>query len=61
VEDFGRHRIDDLHLVHESLGAVRKTQRPEAPACRSCSHRPSCPRTWGLYLELVGTDELTTL
>jgi MoaA/NifB/PqqE/SkfB family radical SAM enzyme len=61
VEDFGRHRIDDLHLVHESLGAVRTTQRPEAPACRECSHRQSCPRTWGLYLELVGTDELTPI
>lgn len=58
TEDWTRHRIDDLHLTHESVGNVRKSQRPDPPPCRTCSVREQCPRTWALYLELFGSEEL---
>ena len=58
TEDWARHRVDDLHLTHDALDAVRATQRPEPPPCRGCSARERCPKTWALYLELFGSDEL---
>lgn len=58
TEDWARHRVDDLHLTHDALDAVRATQRPDAPPCRACSARERCPRTWALYLELFGSGEL---
>lgn len=61
TEDWRRHRVDDLHLVHESLTEVRRTHRPEYAPCRACSERERCPRTWALYLELFGSDELRPL
>ncbi len=59
--DWSRHRVDDLHLLHPSLDATRRTQRPDPPPCRACRARARCPRTWGLYLELFGSAELTPL
>lgn len=61
TQEWRRHRIDDLHLLHESLATVRSTQRPEALPCRTCSVRSACPKTWALYLELFGSDELRPL
>jgi predicted NodU family carbamoyl transferase/ferredoxin/MoaA/NifB/PqqE/SkfB family radical SAM enzyme len=61
AEDWRRHRIDDLHLLHESAEAVRRQMRPHAPPCRSCSAREACPKTWALYQELFGTAELRPL
>ena len=61
TEDWSRHRVDDLHLTHERLGAHRRQHRPEAPPCRTCRFASSCPKTWATYLELFGSDELTTL
>jgi predicted NodU family carbamoyl transferase/MoaA/NifB/PqqE/SkfB family radical SAM enzyme/ferredoxin len=61
TEDWARHRIDDLHLVHDAVSDVRRTQRPDPPPCRGCSARDACPRTWALYLELFGSDELRPL
>lgn len=61
TEEWRRHRIDDLHVLHESAAAARTVQRPEGPPCRRCSVRESCPKTWALYLELVGSDELKPL
>lgn len=61
TEDWGRHRVDDLHLTHDALDAVRGTQRPEPPPCRGCSARDRCPKTWALYLELFGSGELRPL
>jgi hypothetical protein len=61
TEDFARHRVDDLHLLHESFADARRSQRPEPPPCRSCSARARCPKTWALYLELFGSDELTPI
>lgn len=58
TEDWARHRVDDLHLTHDALDAVRATQRPEPPPCRGCSARARCPKTWALYLELFGSGEL---
>lgn len=57
-EDFERHRVDDLHLLHESLTSVRGAARPQPPPCRSCSVRDACPKTWALYEEIFGTAEL---
>ena len=50
--------LDDLHLLHESLSAVRAQARPEPPPCRGCAVRANCPKTWALYQELFGTGEL---
>lgn len=61
TEDWSRHRVDDLHMLHDALDAVRGTQRPEAPACRECSARDRCPKTWAAYLELFGSGELRPL
>lgn len=61
TEEWRRHRIDDLHLVHESAADARGTQRPEAPPCRECILRTSCPKTWALYLELFGSSELRAI
>jgi carbamoyltransferase len=61
AEDFGRHRVDDLHLVHEAADRARDADRPAPPPCRACSARAVCPRTWGAYLELHGSDELQPL
>ncbi|MED5464628.1 MAG: carbamoyltransferase C-terminal domain-containing protein, partial [Myxococcota bacterium] len=58
TEDFSRHRIDDLGLVHDDFDGVREKMRPVALPCRDCSLRDSCPKTWGLYLEIFGTGEL---
>ncbi|MEZ4410795.1 MAG: carbamoyltransferase C-terminal domain-containing protein [Polyangiales bacterium] len=60
-EDFSRHRIDDLRVLHESVDEVRPTQRPLPPPCRGCSARERCGRTWALYLELFGSGELRPL
>ncbi|MFO0630640.1 MAG: hypothetical protein U0325_34120 [Polyangiales bacterium] len=32
AQDWSRHRIDDLHVLHTSVAAARATQRPDAPA-----------------------------
>lgn len=61
TEDWTRHRIDDLHLVHDAVSDVRRTQRPDPPPCRACAARDVCPRTWALYLEVFGSDELRPL
>lgn len=58
-EDWTRHRIDDLHILHESLGSERNRARPLAPVCRSCSRQSHCPTTWALYQELFGSGEFT--
>jgi MoaA/NifB/PqqE/SkfB family radical SAM enzyme len=60
-EGWARFRIDDLHRLDEALGPTRAGSRPEAPACRGCGVRDSCPRTWALYLALFGVSELTPL
>lgn len=60
-EDWRRHRVDDLHLLHEELAATRRTQRPAPPPCRACAARETCPKTWALYLELFGSGELRPL
>ena len=57
-EDFTRHRVDDLRVLHESADEVRATQRPLPPPCRGCAARDRCGRTWALYLELFGSGEL---
>jgi predicted NodU family carbamoyl transferase/ferredoxin len=56
-ESWNRHRVDDLHLLHESLTTVRAQARPEPPPCRACALRANCPKTWALYQELFGTGE----
>ena len=61
TEDWRRHRVDDLHLLHESLEDERRAARPEYPPCRKCLFRESCPKTWALYLELFGSNELKTI
>ncbi|TNF36941.1 MAG: radical SAM protein, partial [Deltaproteobacteria bacterium] len=61
AEDFGRHRVDDLGLVHDRFDRVRERMRPDVPACRECAARATCPRTWALYLEVHGSDELRPL
>lgn len=55
-----RFRADDLTGVHDGLGAQIQA-RPEPPACRGCSLRATCPRTWSLYLEIFGSAELRTV
>jgi len=57
-EDWKRFRVDDLDRLEESLDPRRAGARPEAPACRGCRLRESCPRTWALYLALFGGAEL---
>ncbi|MGM0575884.1 MAG: carbamoyltransferase C-terminal domain-containing protein [Myxococcota bacterium] len=61
TEDFGRHRVDDVHMVHDDFRDVRSTVRPGAEPCRRCAVRARCPKTWSLYLEMVGTGELIPL
>ncbi len=61
AEQWARFCVDDLHRIEESLGPARSGSRPEAPACRGCGVRDSCPRTWALYLALFGSSELTPL
>jgi molybdenum cofactor biosynthesis enzyme MoaA len=58
TEDFGRHRVDDMGMVHDGFAEVRGALRPEAPACAGCALAGHCPRTWGLYLEMFGSGEL---
>jgi carbamoyltransferase len=58
TEDFARHRVDDLGLVHDEFDGVREAMRPVALPCRECRLRDACPKTWGLYLEMFGTGEL---
>lgn len=58
-ERWARFRVDDLHRLDEALDPARSGARPEAPACRGCGVRDSCPRTWALYLALFGSSELT--
>ncbi|MBI2788293.1 MAG: 4Fe-4S binding protein [Elusimicrobia bacterium] len=55
--DWDRFRSDDLTGVHDGMGA-QISSRPTPPACRSCSLKDSCPRTWSLYLEMFGSSEL---
>ena len=57
-EDWKRHRIDDLHFLHESLNIERERMRPMATVCQSCSVAAVCPKTWAMYLELFGEEEL---
>ena len=61
AEDFARHRIDDLGLVHERFDRVRERMRPDAAPCRACAARAACPRTWSLYLEVFGSAELRAM
>jgi predicted NodU family carbamoyl transferase/MoaA/NifB/PqqE/SkfB family radical SAM enzyme len=61
AEDFARHRVDDLHLLHDAADLAREEERPTPPPCRRCAARARCPRTWGSYLELHGSDELRPL
>lgn len=56
---WARFRVDDLQRLEEALDPARSGSRPEAPACRGCAVRDSCPRTWALYLALFGSSELT--
>lgn len=58
-EQWVRFRVDDLLRLEEALGPGRSVSRPEAPACRGCGVRDSCPRTWALYLALFGGAEMT--
>lgn len=60
-EDWSRFRVDDLDRLEEALDPVRPGTRPEAPVCRGCRARASCPRTWALYLALFGAAELAAL
>jgi carbamoyltransferase len=60
-EKWARFRVDDLNRLEESLASARSGSRPEAPACRGCGVRDSCPRTWAHYLALFGGSELTPL
>lgn len=60
-EEWARFRVDDLPRLEKALGDARSGSRPEAPACRGCGVRDSCPRTWALYLALFGSSELTPL
>ena len=60
-ESWPRFRVDDLHRLEAALGDARSGSRPEAPACRGCGVRDSCPRTWASYLALFGGSELTPL
>ncbi|OGR76325.1 MAG: hypothetical protein A2X40_11115 [Elusimicrobia bacterium GWC2_65_9] len=57
-EDWRRFRVDDLDRLEESLDPQRPGARPQAPVCRDCRMRDSCPRTWALYLALFGSAEL---
>lgn len=61
TEDFGAHRVDDMGQVHDDFGRVRGAMRPPAPACSRCVRASSCPKTWGLYLEMFGSDELSPI
>lgn len=61
VGGWDRFRVDDLHRLEESLEASRLGSRPEAPACRGCAVRDSCPRTWASYLALFGSAELAPM
>jgi len=58
TEDWRRYRVDDLHLLHDSLTIERERARPQALPCKICQLRESCPRTWAIYLELFGSGEL---
>ena len=60
-ERWARFRVDDLHRLEEALGPARSGARPEAPVCRGCGVRDSCPRTWALYLAVFGSSELSPL
>lgn len=53
-----RFRVDDLTSVRDEFGSQIRAGRPEPPACRKCAARGDCPRTWAVYLELVGSGEL---
>ena len=57
-ESWARFRVDDLHRLDEALDPRRAGSRPEAPPCRGCAVRASCPRTWASYLALFGSSEL---
>ncbi|MCM2304130.1 MAG: radical SAM protein, partial [Elusimicrobia bacterium] len=56
---WARFRVDDLNRLDASLDPARAGSRPEAPPCRGCGARSSCPRTWALYLALFGSSELS--
>ncbi len=58
TESFGRHRIDDLTVLHEERATSLSKMRPEAAPCRGCTLAARCPKTWAMYFELFGTDEL---
>lgn len=60
AEDFTRHRVDDLGVVHDEFHSVRQRMRPDMAPCAPCALRARCPRTWSGYLELVGSGELRT-
>ena len=59
-EKWARFRVDDLHRLDAALDPGRSASRPEAPACRGCGVRVSCPRVWALYLALWGSSELSS-
>ena len=61
VEDWQKHRIDDLHVLHESLTEERQKARPIAPVCRACIYKQQCPKTWALYQELFGSQEFQAI
>ncbi len=58
TEDWRRYRVDDLHLLHDSLKEERKRARLQAEPCKECRLQEACPRTWAIYLELFGSGEL---
>lgn len=61
AETWDRFRVDDLGRVQDGFGDQIRRARPTPPVCRGCRARRYCPRTWGLYLEVFGSDELRPL
>lgn len=60
-ENWRKHRIDDLHILHESLLDERSKARPVSVVCRECKYIESCPKTWALYQQLYGSEEFRPL
>ncbi len=56
-EDFGRHRVADVHRLETSMDTHRETSRPKPEPCQRCRLVSACPTTWAAYQELYGTAE----
>ncbi|MBR57774.1 MAG: hypothetical protein CMH54_06920 [Myxococcales bacterium] len=56
-ENFGRHRVADVHRLETSMESHRETSRPKPEPCQQCSQVSVCPTTWAAYQELYGTAE----